>query len=186
LDELEKLQHLHDEFVLLSSKINEDDLSFYDRGAIGYYLHNFYNGCENIFTSVARFFENDLRSDSWHSDLLKRMNLEIEGFRPRLIDTELYRLLNDFRGFRHKFRHSYGFELDWEKERIVAKKLPKTYALLSKQVRFFLEQLDAIHEQITPLPLIHSKNGSCRHYRSLEYTPSRCVCSSYRQERFTP
>jgi len=41
------------------------------------------------------------------------MKLEVPGFRPRVIDDSLYRLLDDFRAFRHKFRHSYAFELDW-------------------------------------------------------------------------
>mgnify|MGYP001821978684 CR=1 FL=1 len=36
-----------------------------------------------------------------------------------LIDDDLYRLFDDFRAFRHKFRHLYSFELDWERECIV-------------------------------------------------------------------
>lgn len=116
----------------------------YDRGAIGYILHNFYNGCENIFQSIARFFENELGLQRCHGDLLKRMRLEIPGFRPRVIDDELFRLLDDFRGFRHKFRQSYSFELDWEKERLVAQKLPKTMQLLRSQIDTFLAKLKAL------------------------------------------
>lgn len=40
------------------------------------------------------------------------MKLSIEGYRPAVIDEELYLLLEDFRGFRHVFRHSYSFEPD--------------------------------------------------------------------------
>ena len=146
LDELEKLLIIKKEFRKIEEKISLDseDMSFYDRGAIGYILHNFYNGCENIFRLIARFFENDLEPNGWHHDLLKRMKIEINGFRHRVIDEELYLLLDDFRAFRHKFRHSYSFELDWEKEQIVARKLPKTLSLLRGQIKLFLQSLDQI------------------------------------------
>lgn len=146
MDELEKLAVIEREFLKIEEKISLDseDMSFYDRGAIGYILHNFYNGCENIFRLIARFFENDLEPNGWHRDLLKRMNMEINGFRPRVIDKELYRLLDDFRAFRHKFRHTYSFELDWEKEQVVARKLPKTFSLLQGQMKLFLRFLDQI------------------------------------------
>ena len=58
----------------------------------------------------------------------------IAGYRPALIDEELYRLLDDFRGFRHTFRHAYAFELDWEKERLVAEKFSPAVTLFRKQV----------------------------------------------------
>lgn len=145
-DELKKLERLQSEFSAIETMLNrtEDDMPFYDRSAIGYYLHCFYNGCENIFRSVARFFENDLGPQTWHSDILKRMKLSVPGFRPALIDEELFRMLNDFRGFRHIFRHSYTFDLDWEKERPVAMKLSRTYLLLKEQVEQFLRNLDEI------------------------------------------
>ena len=92
----------------------------------------------------ARFFENDLAARSWHSDLLKRMKLDVVGYRPRVIDAALYVLLDDFRAFRHRFRHSYTFELDWAKEKLVAEKFDQAYALLVDQVRKFLARLPEI------------------------------------------
>jgi len=145
-DELEKIELVVKEFRRVEDNLDlpPDRVPNYDRGAIGYLLHNFYNGCENIFRSIARFFENDLGPSTWHKDLLKRMKMEISGYRPRVIDNELYRLLDDFRAFRHKFRHTYGFELDWEKEQIVARKLLKTKVLLETQIKAFLDQLNKI------------------------------------------
>ena len=107
-------------------------------------LHSFYNGCENIFRSIARFFENSVSTRTWHKDLLKKMTLEIEGVRPRVISRELYLLLDDFRGFRHKFRHSYSFELDWEREKVVARKFDKALKMLKCEVREFLESLNSM------------------------------------------
>ena len=72
------------------------------------------------------------------------MRLEVKGYRPAVIDDELYTLLNDFRGFRHVFRHAYTFELDWERERLVASRFTRTAALLEQQVETFLAKLDAL------------------------------------------
>ena len=76
-DELRKIAQLREDFVQTEPLLSKDasDVPFYDRAAVGYYLHCFYNGCENIFRAVARFFENDLTADSWHADLLKRMRV---------------------------------------------------------------------------------------------------------------
>jgi len=148
MDELKKIEHLQKEFALIEDRLEKpgEEVSFYDRGAIGYYLQSFYNGCESIFRSTARFFENDIGPQTWHSDLLKRMRLIISGYRPAVIDEELYRLLDDFRAFRHKFRHSYVFELDWEKERIVADKFQRTASLFRRQIQNFLINLEQIEE----------------------------------------
>jgi len=148
-DELEKLYKLEKEFqgVLEKLGMDEHQVPAYDRGAIGYILHSFYNGCENIFRSIARFFENDVEPQTWHRNLLKRMKYEVEGYRPRAIDDNLFQLLDDFRGFRHKFRHSYSYELDWEKERLVAAKLPATFKLLHQQITEFLQDIDQIDSE---------------------------------------
>ena len=142
-DELEKIDLIIHEFRKIESKIDlpPKKVSNYDRGAIGYLLHNFYNGCENIFRSIATFFENDLGPRTWHKDLLKRMKIEVRGYRPKVIDNELFQMLDDFRAFRHKFRHTYAFELDWKREQLVAKKLIKAKTLLEEQIRRFLHQL---------------------------------------------
>jgi len=148
-DELSRLRRMIDEFTPLSEKLSlpSKEITSYDKAAIGYYLHCFYNGCENIFRSIALFFENELQANSWHRNILKRMKLEIRGFRPRVISDELYLILEDFRGFRHKFWHSYSHELDWEKERIVALKLEKAHEMMQNEALQFLEQLKGIDKE---------------------------------------
>ncbi len=71
-DELEKLSKLEKEFQAVYEMLGQDEnqIPAYDRGAIGYMLHSFYNGCENIFRSIARFFENDVEPQTWHRNLL--------------------------------------------------------------------------------------------------------------------
>jgi hypothetical protein len=145
-DELARMAQLEQVFASVRDKLSlaPEQVPAYDRGAIGYLLHNFYNGCENIFRRIAAFFENDIGAGSWHADLLRRMRLTIDGYRPAVIDDELYRLLEDFRGFRHVFRNAYSFELDWERERLVASRFERATALLRVQVTAFLARLDEL------------------------------------------
>lgn len=142
LDELESLGRLKKEYLHFVEDVDLENPDVYQRAVIGYYLHNFYNGCENIFKLIATFFENTLPEDSWHTNLLKRMKLEIEGLRPRVIDNVLYKILDDFRSFRHVFRKAYSFELDWEKEKIVAGKFQNAHDELDRQIKGFLERLE--------------------------------------------
>jgi len=145
-DELAKIAMIVAEYKKHETTVAfpSEKVSFYHRGAIGYILHNFYNGCENIFKSIAKYFENDLGPQSWHKNLLKRMRIEVPGFRPRVINEELYLLLDDFRSFRHKFRHTYAFELDWEREQLVARKLSNTAEMFEHQINNFLKHLEQI------------------------------------------
>ncbi len=145
--ELEDLEKIFKEFEkevtpFFEKEINE--IRNFDKLAIGGYLHGFYNGAENIFKRIAKFFENNITSSMYHSELLKRMNIEIKGVRPRVINEELFVLLNDLKGFRHMYRHSYSFDLDWEKEKITAKRVPMIFSKLKEQINSFLYKLKTI------------------------------------------
>jgi hypothetical protein len=83
------------------------------RAGLGFALHNLYNALENSFDQISRTFENHVVDDSrWHAELLNKMLLEIPGLRPAVMPVQLADLLNDLRGFRHVFRHSYSYQLD--------------------------------------------------------------------------
>ena len=148
-DELENLKQLSMEYSSIEKlmKLTDEEVTFFDKAATGYLLHNFYNGCENIFGMIARFFENDLGPQSWHRDLLKRMKLEIPGYRPQLIDEETFRILNEFRAFRHVFRHCYSFQLDWKREKTVAAKYQAVWKTFEEQVESFLKVLQEIEDE---------------------------------------
>lgn len=146
--ELDNLNRLSAEFESIQQLLErpEGEIGFFDKAATGYFLHSFYNGCENIFRLIARFFENDLGPQTWHRNLLKRMKLEIPGYRPRLIDEKTYTMLNEFRAFRHVFRHCYSFHLDWDRERLIARKYPELWPRFAEQVRDFLREASSLHE----------------------------------------
>ncbi len=112
---------------------------------IGYYLHNLYNAFESIFQRVAETFENDIVDSSrWHALLLRRMTLDIEDVRPRLLSDEAYQCLDELRRFRHLFRSMYTSNLDVERLRLVVQKARTLEDLYRADVERFLTYLDEL------------------------------------------
>jgi len=140
-DDLKSMDRMKAEYDIFVSDVDWESPSVYEKATVGYYLHNFYNACESIFRSIATAFENQIDSAAWHASVLKRMKLDIPSVRPPVISEELYRLLDDFRAFRHVFRNAYSFELDWAKERLVAEKLDAAAAKLKEEVARFCADL---------------------------------------------
>ena len=56
-----------------------------------------------------------MRAHRWHSDLLERMTLEIEGLRPRVLSDAAYRDLVELMRFRHFKRYYFGTAYDWQR-----------------------------------------------------------------------
>lgn len=113
--EISKIENLiQKSFVLLEkTKIQEPD--FIELNAIGSVLHSYYNGLESIFKLIYKNLNNKpLQSNLWHSELLQAMFTESENHK-QILPTELLPELKNYLGFRHVFRHSYGYELNWER-----------------------------------------------------------------------
>mgnify|MGYP000218040030 CR=1 FL=1 len=112
-DQLREIDRLHDRVELKSRSLRADPENDDIRDSLGYALHNLYCAYEDLFRIVADFFENQIEpSGGYHLGLLRRMRVEIEGVRPRLISDESFELLDELRGFRHVFRHAYTYHLD--------------------------------------------------------------------------
>jgi len=145
-DALDSIRQLKEEYDHFWDHLEEDELDVYQKAVIGYFLHNFYNACESIFMTIYRFFENDLDPRQWHKSLLRRMKLDIEEVRPAVISEELYEVLNDFRAFRHVFRNLYSFELDWQREKVVADRFDTAVDGLQKEIEDFISFLQDLKE----------------------------------------
>ena len=83
--------------------------------AWGYQLHNLYGAFEQLFEEVARFFEHQIDEARYHANMIRRMQLEIQGLRPALLSAETASDLDELRRFRHVFRHAYAADLDPDK-----------------------------------------------------------------------
>lgn len=109
--------------------------------SVAYQIHNLYGAYEELFESVARFFENQIESARYHTDLLFRMKMEIKGIRPALLSEFTYGLLDEMRRFRHFFRHAYGVELSKEPVDRIVQVAVKLKEHFKSDVERFLGQL---------------------------------------------
>lgn len=110
--------------------------------SLAYKLHNLYSAYEDLFKMVARFFENQIEDFSrYHTSLLKRMLIEIEGIRPNVLSEESFKILDELRGFRHVFRHAYSYGLDVERIIKLAEKSMRLKKTFSKDFEDFKNKL---------------------------------------------
>ncbi len=87
----------------------KSEYSIAELAAIATFLHNIYNGVENILKRVLRANQVKVEdSPTWHKDMLKTSS-DIE-----IISNDLYVDLSDYLSFRHFFVHAYSFTLKWE------------------------------------------------------------------------
>lgn len=151
-DPLLALQELiEDEFVALERIVNEvqegagsleEPPSQFAMNALASYLHQFYTGCERILERIAVTVDGGLPGGAFsHAHLLAQMAQARPGIRPAVLNETLWLRLQDYLAFRHFFRHTYGYTLDWEKLRPLVASLSATHTDLQSHLRAFFEDL---------------------------------------------
>ena len=106
-------------------------------------LHSFYNGLENIFLSVAKGIDQDVPAGSqWHRDLLIQMTEPTPDRGPAL-STMTAQRLTDYLTFRHFYRHSYSFFLEWRKVEKLVIPLAEVWKQAKDELQLFLESLSS-------------------------------------------
>ena len=102
-----------------------------------HHLCRMYNAVEQMALRVAKVFENNIDDEQgWHSALLNRLAIKIEGMRPALFPQDLKPPLQELKAFRHVFVHAYELELD-----------PDKLSLLLKYARQVADRLPVLVEQ---------------------------------------
>lgn len=110
-----------------------------------YYLHNLYCAFESIFQRIATVFGNHISErDGWHADLLRRMTLDIEGLRPRLLSGSAYEAMDELRRFRHVFRSAYRLHLDADRLALVYRKAQALERVYQADMGCFVAFLDEL------------------------------------------
>ncbi|MEI6502250.1 MAG: hypothetical protein WCP21_14635 [Armatimonadota bacterium] len=85
--------------------------------ALAAMLHSFDNGVENLLKRIAVETGEGLPvGDVWHRRLLDQMAGATDD-RPAVLSEDLRSRLRLYLDFRHVFRHSYTFDLRWDKMR---------------------------------------------------------------------
>lgn len=100
-------------------------------------LEKYYTGLETIYLRISRHFENHLASGRWHSDLLQKMLIEIDGIRPAVVSEQAYPLLVELMKFRHFRRYYYDLNYDWDRLDFLHKKFLQAVPLVVEDLRLF-------------------------------------------------
>lgn len=93
------------------------------------YLHNFYNGIENILKRVLEYHGVKIKDSSfWHKKLLQTAQ------KNKIISGKLYNYLLDYLSFRHYFVHGYAFKLEYQKMEKLFTNVLMVYNLFKRQI----------------------------------------------------
>ena len=108
-------------------------------------MANYYTCAETLFLRTSQFFENDLDANRWHTDLLDKMTLHIEGVRNPVIGEQTAKWLGELMKFRHFRRYYFELEYDWDKLDYLQKIFGKAHESLPgdlESFKTFLRQLN--------------------------------------------
>ena len=114
---------------------------------VGSVLQDFYSGVERVFERIAVELDGELpRGGDQQSQLLNRMEEEVEGVRPRVLPPGLAERLRPFLRFRHLFRNIYGGQLRWERSTELLAEADEVWPLLEQQMQEFKGVLGQLHD----------------------------------------
>ena len=133
---IEDIDRLFSEYELIFKKAENEKLDLFDMTILGSVLHSFYNGLENIFEVIAKNIDNNVpKGNKSHQELLVQM-VNRRDNRENIISEELYFKLREYATFRHFYRHTYSFQLNWAK----MKPLIDNVSIVWQEVKIKLEQ----------------------------------------------
>ena len=139
--EIGQINQLLSAYADLWERAQENTPNLVELTAIASVLHSFYNGLENIFLSIAKGLDQQVPSGAqWHRDLLEQMTQQTTD-RPSVISSKVVQKLADYLGFRHFYRHSYSFFLDWEEMENLVIALPEVWEQTRKAPQDFLDSV---------------------------------------------
>jgi hypothetical protein len=107
-------------------------------------LDNYYTCRETTFLRISHFFENELSPDHWHSDLLEKMTIHIEGVRIAAVSEYNQGNLIELLKFRHFRRYYFEVEYDWDRLDFLLRKLERAHSVVQEDFARFLRFLRAL------------------------------------------
>ena len=136
IEQLDLLVATYDAFL---DRLEQQAPDLVELTAAAAVIHAFYTGIERAFLIIARRIDRVIPGGAQHHrDLLDQMTRSLPS-RGAVIDGPLAALLGDFLGFRHFYRHSYTFSLDWDKLAPLVAQLRPTWQEARRQLLRFAE-----------------------------------------------
>jgi hypothetical protein len=112
---------------------------FIEMSAGAMVLHSFYNGIENILLLILKHYNEQLpNSNKWHMELLDKAFVSDKN-RKQILSNESQKRLEEYLKFRHFVRHSYGFQLEWERMEDLINGINSFWETIKKDINNFIE-----------------------------------------------
>ena len=139
--EIKQINTLVDSYQDLFSKVEESSPDLVEIAALASILHSFYNGIENIFQIIVKKIDLENVDDAqWHKEILRKMT-EPNKNRGEVISMHTMLLLSRYLSFRHFYRHSYSFYLNWIELHPLVSSLNGVWKSASNEIKAFLATL---------------------------------------------
>ncbi|HME54933.1 MAG TPA: hypothetical protein VKM55_22195 [Candidatus Lokiarchaeia archaeon] len=146
--ELGKLVDINMKLIAFHESRGEEPKDELELRLYGSFLHDFYTCVERIMREIAAGIDGEVpQGESWHSDLLEQMALEIPGVRMAILSTTTKEELHEFLRFRHVFRNVYGFELNWDKIKTLMDKYSTVYYNVESSIHELIAFLSKIMQE---------------------------------------
>ena len=137
--EISQIDTLLAKAEILAKKCSVQEPDFIEISAVGATLHSYYNGLENIFVLIGKNIDNKtFSSQRWHKELLDSMFVSTEN-RKAVLEEKNHEQLLDYMSFRHVFRHSYGYALDWERLNPLFSEVYENWKSVKSNIQSFIE-----------------------------------------------
>lgn len=136
--EISQIDKLFRVYADLLNRVQQRPPDTVEIAAVASVVHSFYNGLENIFLSIAKLIDQDVPSGpKSHSDLILQMT-RVTKKRRAAISKGTAKKLADYLSFRHFYRHSYSFVIEWEKLKKLVVGWDKIWAQVKNELRTFI------------------------------------------------
>ncbi len=138
-DSISDIDKLFDTYDLLLSLVKQKEPDAIELAAIATVIHSFYNGVEGVFLLVSKNIDKNTPSTGrWHKDLLSQMATHTDKRIP-VISENCLENLAQYMQFRHFFRHSYSFQLSWDKISPLVENIQKIWQQTKMELLNFID-----------------------------------------------
>ena len=131
---LAEIEYVEISLANLKTTLMKSEKSVIELSAIATFIHNIYNGVENILKQIFKKQQINLtKSEFWHKELIQT------AVSHKIISSSLSNKLYEYLSFRHFFIHGYGFMLEEEQLSDLANDAPEVWQQLLKEIKFYFE-----------------------------------------------